>query len=132
LTSIVNDNSREVFTEKITNKHKQHSITCQILPPKSAKENQKILRLNGGYANAVIEGYFQNVTSIVKDLHEFKEFFESNDFDFIGIAETWLSEQHFDNEFAPAGYDVFRKDRPTRAGGVLLLINVDQFSKIQL
>ena len=114
----------EVFnTEKITNKPNQYSTTCQILPPKSAKQNQKILRLKGGNANTVIEGYFQNVTSIVKDLHEFKDFFESNDFDFIGIAETWLSEHHFDNEFAPVGYDVFRKDRPTRAGGVLLLVN---------
>lgn len=38
------------------------------------------------------------------------------------ITETWLTPDVFDHEFAPPNYSVIRKDRPTRGGGVALLI----------
>ena len=81
----------------------------------------QVLRLSGG-CDETLYGFFQNVTSIAKNLEEFKSFFECGEFDIIGIAETWLKEGHYDSEFAPDCYQVFRKDRSTRSGGVLLLI----------
>lgn len=42
--------------------------------------------------------------------------------DVAAITETWLTSDILDQEFAPPNYSVIRKDRPTRGGGVALLI----------
>ena len=39
------------------------------------------------------------------------------------ITETWLSDFVFDGEILPRGYVLYRKDRPTRGGGVLVAVN---------
>ncbi len=38
------------------------------------------------------------------------------------ITETWLSSFVFDNEIFPSGYTIFRKDRGTRSGGVMIAV----------
>ena len=40
----------------------------------------------------------------------------------VAVTETWLSGSFFDNEILPTGYSIFRKDRPSRGGGVLLAV----------
>jgi len=40
--------------------------------------------------------------------------------DIIAITETWLSNHIFTNEIFPSNYNVIRKDRDDRGGGVLL------------
>ena len=40
------------------------------------------------------------------------------------VTETWLSDFHTDGEIAPTGYNIFRKDRQGRGGGVLLAIDI--------
>lgn len=42
--------------------------------------------------------------------------------DIVGITETWLAPDIFNIEFAPPNYSVIRKDRPSRGGGVAVLI----------
>ena len=41
----------------------------------------------------------------------------------VAVTETWLSDSYFNGEILPAGYTVFRKDRGTRGGGVLLVVD---------
>ena len=38
------------------------------------------------------------------------------------LHETWLSDQVSDSEILPNGFVFFRKDRPTRGGGVLIAV----------
>ena len=40
-----------------------------------------------------------------------------------GVTETWLSHHIYDNEILPFGYTIYRKDRDSRGGGVLLAVN---------
>ena len=47
----------------------------------------------------------------------------SKSFDIIGLTETWLSDGIFDNEILPCNYTLFRKDRPSRGGSVLITVN---------
>lgn len=42
--------------------------------------------------------------------------------DIVAITETWLSPSVYNHEIAPPNYVVVRKDRPSRGGGVALLI----------
>jgi len=39
------------------------------------------------------------------------------------ITETWLSDTIYDAEILPYNYTIFRKDRPSRGGGVLLAVD---------
>lgn len=41
----------------------------------------------------------------------------------VAITETWLTPDILNDEFTPPEYAVIRKDRPTRGGGVALLIS---------
>ena len=43
----------------------------------------------------------------------------------VSVTETWLSDYIFDNEILPSGYNIFRADRPSRWGGVLLAVSSD-------
>ena len=38
------------------------------------------------------------------------------------MSETWLSENISDGEILPNGFVLYRKDRPTRGGGVLIAV----------
>ena len=38
------------------------------------------------------------------------------------VTETWLSGSFFDNEILPTGYSIFRKDRHSQGGGVLIAV----------
>ena len=38
----------------------------------------------------------------------------------LAITETWLSDYDFDNEILPTNFSIYRKDRDSRGGGVLL------------
>ena len=53
----------------------------------------------------------------------FQSFVYSSPYKVIGVVETWLTPSIFDNEILPSQYFIFRKDRPTRGGGVLLAVH---------
>ena len=45
---------------------------------------------------------------------------------FVGLTETWLSQEHENAELCPVGYELLRQDRVGReCGGVALLIRED-------
>ena len=58
--------------------------------------------------------------SLNNQIHNFQSYIYSNDFDVIAITETWLTKHIYTNELLPCGYNVLRKDRNGRGGGVLL------------
>ena len=47
----------------------------------------------------------------------------SKKFDIVAVSETWLHKNIYNNEILPAGYTLFRSDRGTKGGGVMLAIN---------
>ena len=48
----------------------------------------------------------------------------------MGITETWLTSDYWDNEILPQGYTIYRRDSNSRGGGVLLAVKNDISSKI--
>jgi hypothetical protein len=49
-------------------------------------------------------------------------FFMATCIDAIALTETWLSNHVQNDELLPVGYKLFRRDRQTEAGGVLLAV----------
>ena len=39
------------------------------------------------------------------------------------VTETWLSDFIFDHEILPCGYSLYRKDKSSRGGGVLIAVS---------
>ena len=66
---------------------------------------------------------YANPWSIVNKLKQFQSLVYSKTPDIIGLTETWLNENIFDNEILPSNYTLFRKDRPSRGAGVLIAVN---------
>ena len=63
-----------------------------------------------------------NTRSLVNKLSNFQSLVCSSDYSIFCITETWLSKDIFDNEILPYGYSIYRKDRDSRGGGVLLAV----------
>ena len=47
----------------------------------------------------------------------------SSDFKIFCICESWLLDSVYDQEILPSNYIIYRKDRPSRGGGVLVAVN---------
>ena len=47
----------------------------------------------------------------------------STPFNVYCITETWLKDDIYDNEILPSEYTLYRKDRSSRGGGVLIAVN---------
>ena len=60
-----------------------------------------------------------NCRSIVSNLTEFKNYVFKNQPHLICLTETWLNPS---DKFILKGYNVFRKDRLGRGGGVAILV----------
>jgi hypothetical protein len=45
---------------------------------------------------------------------------KSKNIDICCISETWLNKSHVDNVICPQGFNILRKDRTNRVGGVAL------------
>ena len=50
----------------------------------------------------------------------FQSFVYSSSLHIIALSETWLSDKIYSKEILPSGYTIYRSDRHTRGGGVLL------------
>lgn len=61
---------------------------------------------------------FFNIRSLTKNFAEFKTFLLRKKYDVVGISETWLSHDIFDNLLTINGYVFVRRDRPARGGGI--------------
>ena len=56
-------------------------------------------------------------------MSSFQSFVYTSHYQVIGVTETWLSPCIYDNEILPSQYTIFRQDRSSRGGGVLLAIS---------
>ena len=59
----------------------------------------------------------------MRKLNKFQSFIYSNSYEIVCITETWLSDAVFDNEIIPKNYSIYRKDRKSLGGGVLVAIS---------
>ena len=48
--------------------------------------------------------------------------------DFFCVTETWLSDYIYDCEILPSDFVLYRKDRPSRGGGVLVAVSKSIYS----
>ena len=62
---------------------------------------------------------------MTKQLNSFQSYIYSTDFSLIAITETWLSNNILDGEVLPTNYTIYRNDRVSRGGGVLLAVKHD-------
>ena len=63
-------------------------------------------------------------------LSNFQSFVYSNPFEIYCITETWLSNLVYDHEIITSKCNIYRKDRKSRGGGVLVAINESLQSSI--
>ena len=63
------------------------------------------------------------VVAIVNKLSAFQSYVYSQNFCIVAITETWLNSFIMDNEILPSGFNLYRKDRTTRGGGVMLAVS---------
>ena len=111
-------------------------LTCRSrssIPDKIYKsDNTKTsnTHLNVHYFNARnITACLWNARSLVNQLNSFQSYILSRDFDLIAITETWLTNSILNGEILPSDYVVYRRDRTSRGGGVLLAVKNNLSSK---
>ena len=63
-----------------------------------------------------------NIRSYKNKFNEVLLFLKMEDPDILCLIETWLTKDVSDSVFCPPGFNVVRRDRDSRGGGVLLLI----------
>ena len=63
-----------------------------------------------------------NARSLMNKLNEFQSVVYNKNQDIICITKTWLNNTIFSNEILPTSYTVYRNDRVSRGGGVLIAI----------
>ena len=64
----------------------------------------------------------QNCRSLTKNLRFFQNFIYASNFKIIGLSETWLYNAVLDSEILPHGYTIYRTDRGSRGGGVMIAV----------
>ena len=56
-------------------------------------------------------------------LSNFQSFVYTSNFNILCITETWLTDSVFDLEILPTDFTIYRKDRHSRGGGVLIAVD---------
>ncbi|CAB4038149.1 Hypothetical predicted protein, partial [Paramuricea clavata] len=65
------------------------------------------------------------------NIERFQNLVYSEDPDIVCVNETWLNEDIKNSEILHSGYDIFRNDRGSRGGGVLLAIRISSFKSVR-
>ena len=71
-----------------------------------------------------------NARSLVNKLNDFSSFVYTLNYQIIAITETWLTSSIYNNEILPTQYTIYRSDRNSRGGGIMIAINQSIPSKI--
>jgi len=79
----------------------------------------------GGDRPKRLKCFYTNANSLWGKRDEFRERVRITDPHIIGVTETWLQPDIRDAEVAIAGYNLYRKDRQERGGGLALYIKDD-------
>jgi len=66
-----------------------------------------------------------NVRSLFTNFNEFKSIIEQNEFDVLLLSETWLNQNDDSNYFNIPNYQLIRKDRIGRGGGVAAYVKTN-------
>ena len=76
--------------------------------------------------NNRLNGVYFNARSVVNKLDALELYIKEENFDIVGITETWLTQSIASSELNIEGYTLFRNDRnnpnKTRGGGVALYV----------
>lgn len=73
--------------------------------------------------NKKINFYYQNVRGLRSKTLDFSNNLLSVEFDIILLTETWLNSSILDSELVNSGFTIFRRDRGSHGGGVMILIS---------
>ena len=68
---------------------------------------------------------------ISNNIARFQDLVYSEDNDIICVTKTWLNSNISISEILNEGYEIFRKDRESRGGGVLVAIKEESFKNIR-
>ena len=80
--------------------------------------------------NSIIRFGLWNARSICNKLNFFQSLAYSKSFDIICITETWLTSSILNKEILPENYTIYRRDRGSRGGGILIGISDNIPSKL--
>ena len=72
-----------------------------------------------------------NARSLCNKFSFFQAFVYSRSLDCVCITESWFSNHIFNNEVLPSNYSIYRCDRKSRGGGVMVAIR-DSISSRQI
>ena len=64
-----------------------------------------------------------NIRSVVNKLAKFQSFVYASNFNVFCITESWLSSSIYDQEILHSNYVLYRNDRVSRGGGVLIAVH---------
>ena len=64
-----------------------------------------------------------NARSLNNKFSYFQSLVLSKSFDIFCVTETWLTRSVYNNEILPANFTIYRRDRCTRGGGVLIAVS---------
>ena len=99
--------------------------------PDTTEFNQSINEPNSRLVKPdPIPVYLWNSRSLVNKLKNFNSFTLTSNYKIYGITETWLSDHIYNNEIFPPNCTIYRKDRSSRGGGVMLEIDMNIPSKL--
>ena len=73
----------------------------------------------------------QNCRSLTKNLRFFQNFIYASNFKIISLSETWLYNAVLDSKILPHGYTIYRTDRGSCGGGVMIAVS-HEFSSEQI
>ena len=102
-----NSNMRNVQNQPRQQHRKDFPINCLVVNARSLKSLHK---LNGKQV-----------------CNRFQELVYSENADLVWVAETWLNKDIANMEILPTSYTLYRKDRASRAGGVLLAVKTNSY-----
>ena len=125
--SVVNNKSKKSSFRKEKLKILSVSNTCNKLTSKNNISSKKSKQINLGKSK--LSCIYLNARSIVNKHKELEMHVLEENFDIIGITETWLNSSIADSEMSIKGYTLYRNDRKDeekhRGGGVALYVHND-------
>jgi hypothetical protein len=122
--SVINTNT-SINLSSISDEASENNFCSTSNVNKSNDGGVNVINLsNSGSDNNISILYF-NSRSVKNKIPEIQSRVVNENYDVIAITESWLDDSCFDGEIFPSNYHVFRNDRNSHGGGVLLAIKSD-------
>lgn len=72
--------------------------------------------------NKFVKGAHVNIRSLLPVFDDITRFIINNEYDIFAITETWLKSTTPTASISINGYDIFRRDKQTRGGGIVIFV----------